>query len=237
MSEYSASAPVVARKQLPKIMMPAWLLGDSRKLMPRIGLNASSTTGLPMTYSRPAPPRNRNQNVMTGPNAWPILDVPARCTAKSRHTMMSVMITTFIWLSPMMSWTAGMVRRPSIAVVMVTAGVSTPSASSAAPPSMAGMMSHLPYLRTMLYRAKIPPSPWLSALRETSTYFTVVSSVTVQMTSERAPRMNSSVTVMMPPWPARRALVTYMGDVPMSPYTTPSVMSIAPMLTGIACEC
>ena len=150
--------------------------------------------------------------------------------------MMSVMMTTFIWLSPMMSCTAGMVRRPSMAVVMVTAGVRMPSASRAAPPSMAGMMSHLPYLRTMLYRAKMPPSPWLSALRETSTYFTVVSSVTVQMTSERAPRMNSSVTVMMPPCPASSALVTYMGDVPMSPYTTPSVTSIAPMLTGIACE-
>ena len=82
----------------------------------------------------------------------------------------------------------------------------------------------------------MPPSPWLSALRETSTYLTVVSSVTVQMTSESAPRMNSSVTVMMPPWPASSALVTYMGDVPMSPYTTPRVTSIAPMLTGIAAE-
>ena len=87
---------------------------------------------------------------MTGPKARPILEVPARWTANSRHTMTSVMMTTFIWLSPMMRWTAGMVRRPSIAVVMVTAGVSTPSASSAAPPSIAGMMSHLPYLRTML---------------------------------------------------------------------------------------
>ena len=82
----------------------------------------------------------------------------------------------------------------------------------------------------------MPPSPWLSAFSEMRTYFTVVSRVTVQMTSERAPRMNSSVTVMMPPWPASSALVTYMGDVPMSPYTTPSVTSIAPMLTGMACD-
>ena len=87
---------------------------------------------------------------MTGPKAWPILEVPTRCTANSRHTMMSVMTTTFIWLSPMMSCTAGMVRRPSMAVVMVTAGVRMPSARSAAPPSMAGTISHLPYLRTML---------------------------------------------------------------------------------------
>jgi len=37
---------------------------------------------------------------------------------------------------------------PSTAEVTVTAGVSTPSASSAAPPSIAGTMSHLPQLRT-----------------------------------------------------------------------------------------
>ena len=35
-------------------------------------------------------------------------------------------------------------RRPSTAVVTVTAGVRTPSASSAAPPSIAGRISHLP---------------------------------------------------------------------------------------------
>ena len=58
--------------------------------------------------------------------------------------MMRVITTTFIWLSPMIAWVSGMVRRPSTPVVIVTAGVSTPSASSAEPPSMAGMMSHLP---------------------------------------------------------------------------------------------
>ena len=43
---------------------------------------------------------------------------------------------------------AGMLRRPSTAVVTVTAGVSTPSASRAAPPSMAGTISHLPQFFT-----------------------------------------------------------------------------------------
>ena len=65
------------------------------------------------------------------------------------------------------------------------------------------------------------------------TYFTVVSSVTVQITSESAPSTNSSVTLMMPPLPASSALVTYIGDVPMSPYTTPMVTSIAARLTGM----
>ena len=166
---------------------------------------------------KPVTPRNRNQKVMTGPNARPILEVPARCTANSRHTMTRVMITTLTWLSPMTACSSGMVRRPSTAVVMVTAGGRTPSASSAEPPSMAGMISQRAQRRTMLYRAKMPPSPWLSARSETRTYLTVVSSVTVQITRDRAPRMNSSVTDMMPPWPASSALVTYMGEVPMSP--------------------
>ena len=109
-----------------------------------------------------------------------------------------------------------------------------PSASSAAPPSMAGMISHLPQRLTRLYRAKMPPSPWLSARSEMSTYLMVVSSVTVHTTRESAPSTNSSVTLPMPPLPATSALVTYIGLVPISPYTTPSVTSIAEMLTGIA---
>ena len=77
----------------------------------------------------------------------------------------------------------------------------------------------------------------LSARSEISTYLTVVSSVTVHTTRESAPSTNSSVTLPMPPLPATSALVTYMGLVPISPYTTPSVTSIAEMLTGIAaCE-
>ena len=49
MSEYRASAPVVARKQLPKIMTPAWLFGESKNAIPRSGLKASRIAGLPST--------------------------------------------------------------------------------------------------------------------------------------------------------------------------------------------
>ena len=56
----------------------------------------------------------------------------------------SVMNTTFHWPAPRKRSMLGMLRRPSTAVVTVTAGVSTPSASSAAPPSIAGRISHLP---------------------------------------------------------------------------------------------
>ena len=93
-------------------------------------------------------PRKENQMSIIGPNALPILLVPACCTAKSAQMIASVMRMTFVCPTPRSLSIDGMLRRPSIAVVTVTAGVSTPSASSAAPPIIAGKMSHLPQLRT-----------------------------------------------------------------------------------------
>ena len=40
---------------------------------------------------------------MMGPNALPMAEVPARCTANSTHRMMMVMATTMFWLVPMMA--------------------------------------------------------------------------------------------------------------------------------------
>ena len=116
-----------------------------------------------------------------------------------------------------------MLRRPSTAVVTVTAGVSTPSASRAAPPSIAGTISHFPQDLTSAYSEKMPPSPWLSAFMAISTYFTVVSSVIVQITSESEPMMNCSSTPEIPPLPSMIDFITYSGEVPMSPYTMPMV--------------
>ena len=79
----------------------------------------------------------------------------------------------------------------------------------------------------------MPPSLWLSAFMATSTYLTVVISVIVQMTSERAPRTVSMVMVWMPPLSAMMALRVYMGLVPMSPYTTPSATRIIPAERGM----
>lgn len=110
-----------------------------------------------------------------------------------------------------------MVRKPSMAVVTVTAGVRMPPASSAAPPIMAGRISHGATLRTRLNRVKMPPSLWLSAFMAISTYLTVVTSVMVQITSESAPRIMSSLTVPMPPLLATIDFMVYMGLVPMSP--------------------
>ena len=49
------------------------------------------------------------------------------------------------------------------------------------------------------------------------TYFTVVSSVTVQIISDSEPMMNSSFTPEIPPLPSRMDFMTYMGEVPISP--------------------
>ena len=50
-----------------------------------------------------------------------------------------------------------------------------------------------------------------------NTYLTVVTSVMVQITSESAPKIMSSLTVPMPPLLATIDFMVYMGLVPMSP--------------------
>ena len=47
-------------------------------------------------------PRKRNHTVMTGPNALPMVEVPAFCMAKRMQRITRVMPTTMAWLSPMM---------------------------------------------------------------------------------------------------------------------------------------
>ena len=63
----------------------------------------------------------------------------------------------------------------------------------------------------------MPPSWWLSAFMAMTTYLMVVTRVIVQMTSERAPTMRSSLTVAMPPLLATIDFRVYIGLVPMSP--------------------
>ena len=50
-----------------------------------------------------------------------------------------------------------------------------------------------------------------------STYLIVVSSVMVQITSDREPTIKLSLTFWMPPLPSRMDFMTYMGEVPISP--------------------
>lgn len=99
-------------------------------------------------FIAPVAPRKRNHTSITGPKALPMRLVPACCTAKSDAMMQSVMMMTPVWRPPRSLSIIAILRSPSTAEVTVTAGVSTPSASSAAPTSIAGTMSHLPQLRT-----------------------------------------------------------------------------------------
>ncbi len=67
-----------------------------------------------------------------------------------------------------------------------------PSANKALPPIIAGMINHLILvLFTKAKSAKIPPSPWLSALSVMITYLMVVCSVSVQKTQEIPPKTTS----------------------------------------------
>jgi hypothetical protein len=93
-------------------------------------------------------------------------------------------------------------------------GVIIPSASKALPPMMAGTINHLIFVFfTKAYNAKIPPSPWLSALKVISTYLMVVCSVRVQNTQDIPPKTISAFIK----WEPIMAFITYNGEVPISP--------------------
>ena len=107
----------------------------------------------------------------------------------------------------------GSCRRPSMAEVTEIGGVIIPSASSAAPPIIAGATNHFRLRLTNVYKENIPPSPLLSALKVKMTYLKVVCSVKVQKIQEMPPNIRSSLITR----PLMIALKTYSGDVPMSP--------------------
>ncbi len=90
------------------------------------------------------------------------------------------------------SWNWGSFFNPSTAEVIEIGGVIIPSASSAAPPMVAGTTSHFLRRRTSANKAKIPPSPLLSARNTSQTYFMVVCKVMVQMMRESVPKISSS---------------------------------------------
>ena len=59
----------------------------------------------------------------------------------------------------------------------------------------------------------------------TTTYFTVVIRVTVQIIKDNDPMIKARFTVCKPPLFSIIDFSTYIGDVPISPYTTPMVTS------------
>ena len=65
--------------------------------------------------------------------------------------------------------------------------------NKAAPPIMAGRTSHFFLRLTKAYKAKVPPSPLLSAFKTRNTYLIVVCKVSVQMMQDKLPMIRSSV--------------------------------------------
>ena len=80
-----------------------------------------------------------------------MLSVPRDCTEKRITMITTVIIRVRLGFSSNNPSNGGRVCKPSTAELMETAGVSTESARNAAPPSMAGIASHAPYLRINEY--------------------------------------------------------------------------------------
>ena len=112
------------------------------------------------------------------------------------------------------------------------AGVMTPSPKKIAVPKMPSSSSRVRSagrsFTAWVARASMaikPPSPWLSARRINATYFSETTTVNVQNTSDKMPRMLSGVSGTRP-W-AKTSFSAYSGLVPMSPYTTPMAASVS----------
>jgi len=127
----------------------------------------------------PSVPRVVNQISIIGPNELPIKFVPNCCMKKRAAIMNKTIGTTGIFELKSLS--------PSTAEVTVIEGVMTPSARSAAPPIIVSTAAHVDFRFIRAKRAKIPPSPLLSALRTIVMYFMVVDKVRVQNMHDRPP--------------------------------------------------
>ena len=73
-------------------------------------------------------------------------------------------------------------------------------------------------------KAKMPPSPLLSARKTYATYLSETISVSAQKISDRMPITFAGVTAM-PYSLLKHSRMAYSGLVPISPYTTPSAAS------------
>lgn len=152
MSEYNASAPVVAKKILPRMKIPALLTGLNRISIAYTGLNAPKMAGYFSRFTIPITAKKVNQINITGPNELPMIPVPNLWIKNKTKSTHEVMIKTFCCellneIGPK-CWPF----KPSRADVTETAGVKVPSANNAAPPIKAGQTSHFAFLLTKAKR-------------------------------------------------------------------------------------
>ena len=101
-------------------------------------------------------------------------------------------------------------------------GVIKPSANNAEQPINAAIKGHFAgCFFTNAYKEKIPPSPLLSAFKARMIYLKEVMIINVQKIQESAPKMSSLLIGSLP----TIALITYKGEVPISPKIIPRVIS------------
>ena len=129
------------------------------------------------------------------------------------------------------------ISSPSTADSTEMAGVIAPSPKNRQAPPMPIRPSAVRILTLTVWRwarairARMPPSPLLSARITRATYFTVTVRISDQKISDRMP----STSVRVTPTSVkcfRLVLSAYSGLVPMSPYTIPSTPSTAAARSG-----
>ena len=167
-----------------------------KKRTPCHGLAAPITPGFAMMERTPRTLIVPNQMSIVGPKAVPTRAVPNRCTMNRPNRITRVTGTTTCASAGVLT------SRPSTAPSTEMAGVITPSPyRRAAPKSPSATSSNRRFLssprrfcwRSRASRARIPPSPRLSARRMNTMYFTLTTRISDQRISERTPRMFSGV--------------------------------------------
>ena len=113
------------------------------------------------------------------------------------------------------------ISSPSTAEATEIGGVMIPSASKVPAPMIAGMYNHFRYRLTNANKENMPPSPRLSACKVSIIYLKVVCKVSVQKTQDIPPYTKASVIALLP----MMELITYNGEVPISPYIIPNATS------------
>ncbi len=157
----------------------------------------------------------RNQKIITGPNSRPTRAVPRFWMKNNRASTASVTgITAF-------SKSGSSISSPSTALNTEIAGVISASQKKNAVPARARPINHLNQCRlasgarcASANKARIPPSPWLSARIMTVTYLNVTDSIRLQKMSDRQP---STASGSKPPVAFSAVSSAYSGLVPMSP--------------------
>ena len=158
------------------------------------GDTAPSTSGTATISIAPSRPRVPNHSAITGPNTVPICWVPRYCTRnRPSSTATEIGITAS-------SKVCEMTFSPSTAESTEMAGVMQPSPKNSAAPTMPSMeTSQRPrgvratrWAKAM--RARMPPSPRLSARSTKKTYFTVTVSSSDQMMRDSTPKISPRST-------------------------------------------